>query len=248
MITGKTQVLIADDDPVSRAFFEAAIRQCGCRPIVVADAAAAIASARPAPRRFGLLLLDRRMPGTGGSDLLFALRELGVDAPAVATSAELGAATERELRDAGFAATLPKPSALGDVRALLRRFIMLDVAFAEPAVKSDGAAPGTPAVLDDATAIVTVGDAESLQALRKLFVAELANIDFRPPATDGEAMVLAERLHRLQASCGICGAILLRDASARLAQVMRSGPEYTEAFAAFVAACAATRRALESLT
>lgn len=247
MITGEAQVLIADDDPVSRTFFEAAVGQCGCRPIAVADAAAALASARPAPHRFALLLLDRRMPGTGGSDLLFALRALGVDAPAVATSAELGAATERELRDAGFAATLPKPATLGDVRALLRCFIMPDAAFAEPAGKSRGAAPGTPAVLDDATAIVAVGDAQSLHALRKLFVAELASIEFRPPATDGEATVLAERLHRLQASCGICGAILLRDASIRLEQVMRGGPEYLEAFAAFVAACTATRLALESL-
>src|SRR5262249_51891635 len=105
------------------------------------------------------------------------------------------------------------------------------------------------AVFDDAIAIAAVGDAQSLRALRTLFAAELASIELLPPSTDFEAAALAERLHRLQASCGICGAVLLQDAARRLERVMRErGPQFGDAFGAFAAACVATRHALESLT
>ncbi|MGH8155688.1 MAG: response regulator, partial [Rhodanobacteraceae bacterium] len=66
------RVLLAEDDPVSRAFLEDAIRACGGEPEACADGVSALQRARA--ERWDLLILDHRLPGLDGDKILAALR------------------------------------------------------------------------------------------------------------------------------------------------------------------------------
>lgn len=206
-------MLVADDDPVSLRFLEAAIVRCGCDAVTAVDSASALAAA--ARSVFALLLLDRRMPGSDAIGLLRELRARGVHAPAIATSAEFGSEVAAELRAAGFADLLAKPAGLAEIAALLARYVTLPLR--PDHVVADSVTRGEP-LLDDKSALIAIGgDADALAALRALFRGELdsiiADLDGNR-ATDPPA--LRERLHRLAASCGFCGAAALRASAVRL--------------------------------
>ena len=244
MIAGKPLVLIADDDPVSLRFLQGAVEHCGCAVLAAVDGEAAL-RALSSSQAVDLLLLDRRMPGVDGSALLRAIRKLGSTAPAVATSADIDRATERTLHDAGFAATLHKPATLADVHALLRHFVGIETA-APP--RDRVAEPADAPLLDDAAALAAVGgEWTTLRTLRTLFARELADVDDGHVIAESTAnsAALAERLHRLRAACGICGALRLRHAADRLESALQLDPARAEAAARdFVVACRATREAL----
>jgi CheY-like chemotaxis protein len=245
MIAAKPLVLIADDDPVSRGFLRAAIERCGCAVVAVADAHAALQALHS--KTPDLLLIDRRMPGIDGVALLRAARAQGVEAPAIATSAELDAQLIAELRAAGFAATLLKPASLAGIQDLLKDF------FADAILPTDAiprAAANAPAqLLDDAAALSAIGgDRDALRALRAMFARELdalareleTEIAARP-TTD-----ISESLHRLRASCGFCGATAVGAAAWRLENAIRHDPGDVErARDALVDVCTATRQMLE---
>lgn len=247
MIAGRPCVLIADDDPVTLRYLGDAIGNCGCHVLAANAADAALRMLPEPPGSIDLLLLDRRMPGCDGVALLRALRIGGVMAPAIATSAELDPAITRSLREAGFAATLAKPASVAAVRALLARFIDVEgiVVPAEPVAESDTL------LLDDAGALAAVGgDRAALQALRTLFAIELAKIVQRgadPPAIRPGAGA-GDDLHRLRASCGICGALQLRDAAERLESALRHDPDRaTDMTREFLRICGTTQAALASI-
>ena len=188
-------VLVADDDPASLHFLTDALSRLGARVQPCIDGAQAVAEGRNAA--FDLLLLDCRMPGAGAREVLAALRSDptagSVAAMAVATSAELDADERRNLLAAGFSDTLNKPCKLDDLRQLL--------ALTRPA--------DAMAVLDDAMALRSSGDATIMQALRSLLLLELDALDHQLEQLAEAPQELRERLHRLRASCGFCGATAL---------------------------------------
>src|SRR5262245_41159553 len=94
------RILVADDDTVSQGFLAPALGEFGCAVTAVASGDATLDACAAAP--FDLLLLDRRMPDCGGAALLLALRQRGIQTRAIATSAELTAATRLELQAAGY--------------------------------------------------------------------------------------------------------------------------------------------------
>lgn len=221
-------VLIVDDDPISLRFLEAAVMQSGCITATAADGAAALA----ANGVFDLLLIDRRLPDVGGMDLLRALRECGVTAPAIATSAEIDAALAAQLRAAGFVDVLEKPASVRSIIEIVVRNL-----------------PNTaPILLDDIAALDSVGgDANALRALRGLLARELVELD--RDLTQGDlatdTAMLGERLHRLRASCGFCGASALAERAANLQAALRAGNRFTnEQREAFVGVCRETAMAL----
>ncbi|HST29172.1 MAG TPA: response regulator, partial [Rudaea sp.] len=113
----KPRVLIVDDDPVSLRFLQAAVAQSGCAVATADSATTAVALTGI----FDLLLIDRRLPDIGGVELLHALRERGVTAPAIATSAEIDTATAIQLRAAGFVDVLEKPASVQRIAETVRR-------------------------------------------------------------------------------------------------------------------------------
>jgi two-component system OmpR family response regulator len=245
MIAAKPVVLIADDDPISRSFFCAAIERCGCTAIAAADAHAALLALRL--NDANLLLIDRRMPGMDGVALLRAARAQGISAPAIVTSAELDAEVVTTLCAAGFAATLLKPASLAAIRGVLGHFLALDAIL--PADETAQTETNRPVqLLDDAAALTTIGgDREALRALRVLLVGELDGLagELKLAAAAPTAN-LRERLHRLRASCNFCGASAVGVAALRLECALRDGSgDIESARHALIDLCAATRQMLD---
>lgn len=226
------QVLVADDNPLSRAFFGEAIGLGGHHATMAADGVQAVALATD--RAFGLILLDNRMPGLDGPAALRRIRDgMGpsCDAPAVATSADAGIG-RRGFLDAGFAEVLIKPVGVDVLRALLDRYL----------------GPPQPLLLDDVLALEKAGGDESiLAALRRLLAGELEELpaEITRFAEHADHAALRERLHRLEASAGFCATPLLARAIASLRTALEAGPAWPgAALEEFLEVCRRTHLAL----
>ena len=206
------RILLAEDDPVSLAFLTSALQELGCEVEAVADGAAAETAALV--ENFDLLILDHRMPGLDGDRVLEITRAdpqgRNRDVPAIATTADPDPQLHQRLRNAGFQLVLQKPSNKSRLRAALQELGLTD-------------GGGQPALLDDAAGLAASGSAEILSALRGLFATELDVLarDFDSLLRDRTAM--SERLHRLRAACGFCGAVALQTAAAELSDAVQGG-------------------------
>jgi CheY-like chemotaxis protein len=228
------RVLLAEDDPVSRAFLAEGIRACGADLVDCGDGDAALRLARA--HVFDLLILDHHLPGRNGDAVLAALRD-GCDAasrsaPAVATSAARDAEAAALLQ-AGFVEVLPKPLALEVLHHALRRHGCI-----------------TDSTLDDAGALRACGSKDAMIRLRRLFFEqELPRVQEELDNTDGDPQSLRPLLHRLQASCGFCGARKLASATATLQRALATDVDATSTQAAlqdFRGALAETRASLHT--
>ena len=235
------RVLIADDDPVSLRFLAAALAQSGCEVVAVGDGAAALVAIQT--HEFDLLLLDRRMPDLGGAELLVALRARGAASPAIATSAEVDTVITAQLRAAGFDDIIEKPTTLARLQHITQPYLHFSAT-------QLGAAetPTAPPLLDDAAALAAIGgDTETLYTLRGLLAQELATLEKDLGERDSiiRSEYLRERLHRLRASCGFCGAPALGAAAAQLEQVLRADATNAQStLVEFIHSCRNTLAAL----
>ncbi len=243
------RILIADDDAVSLRFLAAALRELGATVTEVASGTATLAACTGV--QFDLLLLDRRMPDCGGTALLHALRDRGIATSAIATSAELDAATRAELAAAGYIDALTKPIGLD---ALARALATHLSGWRDPRARRSASIRATSQsnasvaeVLDDAAGLASVdGDRATLLALRSLLAGELEALSGRLAATPNPSD-LADILHRLRASCRYCGATALGEASLQLESAIRTNDANVESpFQQFAAACAHTLAALSA--
>lgn len=241
-------ILIADDNPLSLRFLGDALsgprRDCIC----VADGAAAASAA--SERHFDLLLLDVHMPRMGGIEALRAIR--AGDGPsrrssALATSAGIDPRQRAELRVAGFLDVLPKPISIAALRAAVAEHLDEAHVFEPPVPEPHATQEG---LLDDTTALAaTGGDPVILATLRGLLIGELdtlpAEVADWQKCRDQHA--LRERLHRLEASAGFCGARGLQAAIVNLRAALHSDPEWPDsAITEFLDACALVRGLLAS--
>lgn len=195
-------ILLVEDDPVSRAFLEAAT---AALPAAVASAADAASARRLAnASAFDLWLFDANLPDATGAELLAQLRTAGLTTPALAHTAAHDGEAHAALRAAGFAGVVVKPIDAASWQAALRRALQ---AGAVPRV-ADGADPpydSRPLWDDDAAMAALGGNREHVAALRKLFLEELPGMRARIL----DAATRADTLHRLRASCGFVGAARL---------------------------------------
>ena len=228
------RVLLAEDDPVSRAFLAEGIRACGAEPTACDDGDAALRLARA--QAFDLLILDHHLPGRNGDAVLAVLRgDSGAasrSAPAIATSAARDAEAAALLQ-AGFVEVLSKPMALDTLRDALRRY---------------GCTPGSP--LDDAGALRACGSTDAVIRLRRLFFEqELPKVQEELDGADRDPQSLRPLLHRLEASCGFCGARRLASATATLQRALATdvdSPSTRTALQGFRDALAETRASLHA--
>jgi CheY-like chemotaxis protein/HPt (histidine-containing phosphotransfer) domain-containing protein len=230
-------ILVADDNPVSLAFFADALAQLGVASELAQDGLETVA--RASRTRFDLLLLDARMPGLDGAQALARIRaQAGPSrqSPALATTAEAGDDARARLLEAGFAGVIAKPVTIDALRAALARHLAAEA--------SDG--------LDDARALAaTGGDASILAALRGLLITELDALPLEIAACGarGDIAALRDRLHRLDASAGFCGAPALAVACSTLRAAIDAGTGWPNAATdAFLAACANVRARLAKST
>lgn len=227
------RLLLVEDDPVSRAWLQAALERV---PATV-DAAPDCASALPLAQAAGhdLLVIDAHLPDGRGDALLQRLREAGIAAPAIAHTAAREGAEHRRLLDAGFLDVLVKPLSTAVVVAAVRAALQWT-----PRVADRPQALEPARLWDDETALKAVlGDRAQLDALRGLFRPELETVrDAARASIDaGDEAALRFLLHRLRASCGFVGAARLGDAAARLAATgVAAWPEFEDAVAQTLAA------------
>ena len=201
------RVLVADDDVISLRFLQSALRQLNCATYGVASLTDALAIA--ASTEFDLLLLDRNMPGGGGVELLAAMRKRGVDAPAIATSAEMTGSTRAQLHAAGFTECIEKPITLAGLGEVLRPWLHV------PA-------------LDDAAGLAAIGgNPQALRALRVMLADELSKLRAELAEDAIARDALLDRLHRLRASCGFCGAPRLAAAAIAFEEALRANASGT---------------------
>lgn len=204
-------VLIADDNPLSLRFMVEALASLDCDCVAAEDGVAAVRHASAAA--FDLLVLDARMPGYDGVEVLQRVRTAtgpSADAAAIATTAADNVDATSSLRDAGFADVLLKPIAVAALRDAVARHLP-----ARP----------DPAELDDAQArLAAGGDLAIVHSLRSLFAAELEALpaELARIRRDADRTALRDRLHRLDASAGFCGAAALASAIRNLRGVAGS--------------------------
>jgi CheY-like chemotaxis protein len=230
-------LLIADDNPLSLQFFTEAIALAGHTSVTAGDGVAAVTLALD--HGFDLILLDARMPGHDGCETLARIRvssALNGTTPALATTAN-ASIDAAALLACGFLDIVYKPVRLAELHAKLARHLPVSLA-------NDG-----PSLLDDGLAAEkTGGDASIVAALRGLFAAELealpAELDQIAGRSDRAA--LHERLHRLDASAGFCGAPVLSQAIAELRRALDADSRWpVAAMARLVGVCMRTRNALD---
>lgn len=210
-MTSRPTVLVAEDDGPSGQFFKAVLEGFGIRVILESDGKSALAQARK--HHFDLLLLDCRMPGAGAVQIFSTLRSEPDAAshatPAIATSAEMDTAQRRLLQQIGFAGMTSKPITLAALKALV-----------QPLLSDSAASP----LLDDQAALEQSGTPDAVAALRGLFAHELRQLaNELEPLAERQPAELSERLHRLLASCGFCGAHALTDVSRHLKKHLDHG-------------------------
>jgi CheY-like chemotaxis protein/HPt (histidine-containing phosphotransfer) domain-containing protein len=238
-----SNVLVADDNPVSLRFFSEALAQLGVACELAHDGLETVARAEHA--RFAVLLIDARMPGLDGPAALARIRAgrgPSYDAVALATTADASASARTDLLGAGFVDVVAKPVTVNALRAALAAYVPgLDVSVAP-------ATGGADELLDDVAALSAVGgDVSILAALRGLFVAELDALpaDLASIGARSDILALRDRLHRLDASAGFCGAPALVRACAKLRIAVDSASAWPDAaIGEFLAAAARVRACL----
>ncbi|HLI18801.1 MAG TPA: response regulator [Rhodanobacteraceae bacterium] len=227
------EVLLAEDDTISRAFLCDAIRTCGGAPTACTDGVTALQRARAGD--WDLLIFDHHLPGLNGDAVLAALRadprSVSRYVPAIATTADADSAGAALLR-AGFAQVLPKPLSLEMLQATLISY---------------GCHAGP---LDDDGALRVCGSPSAVERLRRLFAEqELPQVQDEFSRHREDHRALRPTLHRLRASCGFCGATALASASEALHSALAMDSDagrIDAALLAFDAALRETRTALHA--
>ncbi|MGB0134779.1 response regulator [Dokdonella sp.] len=203
------KILIADDNLLSLEYLAEAVSRFGHEADRARDGveACSLASAQP----YDLMIIDSRMPRRGGLESLHIIRSEGGHSSmtkAVATTADAGLNPDELLR-AGFAAVVVKPIPLEEFRALLAQHLPT-----RPIQDGD---------LDDTLALSrSGGDTTIMNALRSLLGGELDALprEIEEYAQDRDEEALRDRLHRLDASAGFCGATRLTGAIAELRRAL----------------------------
>lgn len=228
------RALLAEDDPVSQTFLRQALRDAGLEVFAVDDGSAALATARE--QRFDVLILDHHLPGRNGDEVLRALHsdELAASshAVAIATTAEPDPAVHTSLHDAGFAKVLVKPTDTPTLHRVLRALGIVD--------RNHSYA------LDDAAGLAASGSTESLSALRGMFARELDGLSRELEGVRDNDATLHERLHKLRAACGFCGAAALAAAASNLSSALHDADRalIDAAWITFIDVVQATKLAL----
>lgn len=202
-------VLLVEDDPTTLAFLHAITETLPARVDTARSVAEALLQAQA--RRYALWLVDANLPDGSGPELLRALRRHAPSTPALAHTA---AREQRELDAllaAGFAEVLVKPVTAAQWHAAIRRHLpdhALTAASTASVVALDALL-----LWDDAAAATALGgNPANVEALRRLFLAELpSQLD---ALRHGDAGARLAQLHRLRASCAFVGAARL-DAAVR---------------------------------
>lgn len=120
--TGPPLILVADDEPSIRLGFRVALEAAGYGVSEVEDGGAAMESLRRNPA--DLVLLDLRMPGLDGMEVLRRLREEAIDVPVVVVSAYRSIPGAAHALELGAVDVLAKPVEPVRLRSTVREVLV----------------------------------------------------------------------------------------------------------------------------
>jgi FixJ family two-component response regulator len=125
-MTPARRAFIVDDEEMVRTSLGRQLRAIGVPSTGFASAEAFLAAFKG--HEEGCLIVDIRMPGMSGLDLLETLRWRGVTLPAIVITGHMDEGSVKRLEDLRVVGLLEKPFVLPQLRELLSRAISLDPA------------------------------------------------------------------------------------------------------------------------
>jgi signal transduction histidine kinase len=124
MVNHGLKILVVDDDDVDRMAVKRALKSSGLEANVTEADDASSALAKLAKEHFDCTLLDYRMPGSDGLDVVRAARERGILVPFIMLTGFGDEQTAVELMKAGAADYIPKSSLTPERLALSLRGVL----------------------------------------------------------------------------------------------------------------------------
>ena len=115
---GTYTILLVDDDPSVLSCTRRCLERSGYRVRIASDPSQVLATEKGLDG-VDLMLLDYRMPGMTGLELLDGLRRTGNGVKCILLSAFLNDEVRRQARELGVDRVLDKPPSLGDLREAL---------------------------------------------------------------------------------------------------------------------------------
>lgn len=214
------RILLVEDDPTSAGFLRAALENLPAR-VDCADTAAAARTAA-ATHRYTVWCIDANLPDGRGVDLLRELRGAGLDAMAVAHTADVDPAVGTALSAEGFAAVFTKPLSVDALHTAIRRALGADAhdggdsARVEETIEDSANRTAALPLWDDAAALRALnGNHAILGAMRALYRKDLeaARPRIAQAAAAGDRDAILAELHKLKAGSGFVGAVRIAAAA-----------------------------------
>jgi CheY-like chemotaxis protein/HPt (histidine-containing phosphotransfer) domain-containing protein len=252
MSTGAAHVrlLIAEDNAVNQKVAVAMLAALGYDAHVVANGAEACEAVQTT--RYGAVLMDCQMPVMDGYAATAAIRaaERGGRIPIIAMTASAMTGEKERCLQAGMDDYVPKPVALDELRAVLRRWVGGSGA-PEPTAEPDAADHGStfdPGRVASLRALRAPGTPDMFLRLARVFVeqAEPWLAELRRALSHGDAENARRLAHAVRGGAGTIGAMRLADLCAGLEERLADGGSARlEAFGPIEEAFAAVRSSLD---
>ncbi|MGA0102321.1 MAG: ATP-binding protein [Steroidobacteraceae bacterium] len=220
------KVLVVDDNPANRMVLQAFLQQLGIPCEVAVDGHACLRAVTET--RFGVVLLDIRMPGLDGYDVARRIRLLNIEQPRlVAVTASAEPDEERFVREAGMDALLTKPFGVEQLDAVLGSLFAEGGAVPEASTTAPGVAAveaGPPPLLGGRAATVFGRGDEFRHPLRKAYEANCRatrqQLDEAIAASDVASC--CDLLHGLKGASAMLGLERMARLSAALEQRVKA--------------------------
>jgi DNA-binding response OmpR family regulator len=116
------KILVVDDDPNIRYLFAEMLRMDGFEALTASTGTRALQSIFE--NDFALIILDIKMPGIHGIDILRRLREKGIDTPIIICSAFEGMKDDFTIYSYGISDYLVKPVDIKILSAAVKRTVL----------------------------------------------------------------------------------------------------------------------------
>ncbi len=113
-------VLVAEDHFVNQQLFQTILEKRGFRTLVASDGLEAVKAVQTNPE-IGLIFMDVQMPNLNGYDATIRIRELGIQTPIVAVTANALSGDRDRCVRLGMNEYMAKPFKKGDIDAVLKR-------------------------------------------------------------------------------------------------------------------------------
>lgn len=209
-------VLVAEDNPVNQKLALAMLRQIGYQCEVVANGSEAVQALSTGS--YSAILMDCQMPVMDGYQATRAIRvseDQGARIPIIAMTAAAMEGEQERCLAAGMDDYLSKPVMLGELKAVLDRWIHggpAKDASSDPGQRKDASSlPIDPSRIEELEALSGPGEKNGFEVLAEIFLEDAPRrlSDIRGHLSDGDHSEVKAGIHALRGSAASLGAATL---------------------------------------